>query len=380
MASHHLLTSGVTTHKPVPPSVSKPLPVSLIISSPVLLHQSRPAKRLRVNDDGHSDIPEQIQLKEFDFINKGPGQWRKPYYDQHPVPLEETRQSHFVDHQFSNDYQKEMPLKDLDFARGSVQRLQPCHDHHLCDDFPGSGQPKDINMGHGQRQRHFLDIPPHSDMLIDSQVNRSHGQRQGPFYDPQSNDEYQSQMQFKKLCLHNKRPEHNDLQKEMPVKDFDNRDSESRCRIFHDSQSYDFSKQVQLKDFLNTKQRMRLFGESSLRDNIQYEGYVERDYGSDEEDYHRNCRSDCSEDCKKIGSSDEIIRGEKIRLAPYSSSPVYLSSYSHQEVSSIAVDCEREPQHEVTREMDQGKRLPVLIFDYNYGLPLNYIVEEDIAY
>ncbi|XP_042315212.1 uncharacterized protein LOC121926351 isoform X2 [Sceloporus undulatus] len=282
----------------------------------------RPAKRLRVNDDGHNDIPEQIQLKEFDFINKGPGQRRKPYYNQHfqddPEPLEETRQSHFADHQFSDDHQKEIQLKDLDFATGSGQRLQPCHDHHLCDDFPESAQPEHINMDHGQRQKHFPDFPPQSDILIDSQVNRSHEKRQRLFHDPQSNNEYQSQMLLKKLGLHNKRPEqgirtfqdysphddiqtpvedlkffrrdreqqmvpltdnhhHNDLQREIPVEDFDNRDSESRCRLFHESQSYDdFSKQVQLKDFLNTKQKMRLFGDHSPRDNIQYEGYVER--------------------------------------------------------------------------------------------------------
>ncbi|XP_062988931.1 uncharacterized protein LOC134402925 [Elgaria multicarinata webbii] len=399
----------------------------------------RPGKRLRVYDDDHSDLPEQIRLREFDFINKGPGQRRKPYHDHEfqddLQPLVQMRQRRFPDHPFYDGYQEEMQLKDLDFAtRGSGQRLRPFHDRQLCDDFPESAPPEDIvNMGHGQRQRHFPDIPPHNDMLIDSQPNRGRGQRRRPFYDPQSNDEFQPHMQLKDFAFLNKRPvqrmrpfqdcpphddmqppvgdfefvsrghgqrmiplldhqHHNDSQREMPLEDFDERDSESRCRPFHDH----FSEQPELNDFLNrgSEQRMRSFNDHSSHDNMPYEGYLERgrpfpshehfpessllhrDYGSDKDDYNRNCRPDYPEDYKRIHPSDEINRGGKTRFAPYSSRPIHPSS-TYQDVNSVSVDRGRESQHEITREMGQGKRLPVVTIDYNYGLPLDYASEEE---
>ncbi|XP_062832213.1 uncharacterized protein LOC103279843 isoform X2 [Anolis carolinensis] len=376
----------------------------------------RPAKRSRVYDDSHSDLPEQIRLREFDFINKGPGQRRKPYYDQQfqddPAPQVEMRQRHFVDHHFYDEFQAEMQRNDSDFGtRGSGQRLRPCHDPQLCDDFPVSAPPEDINMGCGERQRHCPDNPPSSDILMDSQYKRSHGQRRKALYDPQTNDEYQSHMQFKNSTFHNKRPDQrmrpyhdcfphddiqtpvgdfefvrrgrrqqirpfldhqhcNDLQREMPAEDFDDRDSESRCRPFHNSQAYDdYNEQVQFNDSLNreSEQRMRPFGDHSPHNNMPYEGYPER--------------PDCSENYRRILSSDEIIRGGQTRFASYSSHPTHLMSSSQQEVNSAAVDCERGPQCEVTREMGQRKRLPVVTIDYNYGLPLNYTAEgEDRAH
>lgn len=52
------------------------------------------------------------------------------------------------------------------------------------------------------------------------------------------------------------------------------------------------------------------------------------------------------------------------------------SSSVHQEDSSL--DCEIKTfEAETTREMEQGKRLPVVTVDYNYGLPLDYGPEEE---
>ncbi|XP_060624678.2 uncharacterized protein [Anolis sagrei] len=406
----------------------------------------RPAKRSRVYDDGHSDLPEQIRLREFDFINKGPGQRRKPYYDQQfqddPEPQVEMRQRRFVDHQFYDDYQEEMQRNDSDFGtRGSGQRLRPCRDPHLCDDFPVSAPPEDINMGRGERQRHCSENPPSSDTLMDSQYNRGHGQRPRPLYDTQSNDEYQSHKQFKNPAFLNNRPDHDqrmrpyhdcfphediqtpmgdfefvrrgrrqqiipildyqhcsELQRELLAEDFDDRNSGSRCRPFHNSQACDdYNEQVQFNDSVDreTEQRRRPFGGHSPHNNMPYERYPERgrsyrsqedfqekplfhsDCGSDKEDYHRNCRPDCSEDYRRIASSDEVIRGGETRFASYSSHPAHVMSSSHQEVTSSLVDCERGSECNVTREMGQRKRVPVLTIDYNYGLPFNYKAEEE---
>ncbi|XP_061491550.1 uncharacterized protein LOC133388941 isoform X2 [Rhineura floridana] len=374
----------------------------------------RPGKRVRVFDYSHNELPEQVQLREFDFINKGPGQRRKPYHDhqfhEDLQPLVQMGQRRFTDHQFyDDDYQEEMELKDLGFAtRRSGHRSSPFHDHQFCDDFPGSAPSGDlINMGRGQRQRHFPDIPPLNDTLIDMQVNRGHGERRRPFYEQQSNDGFQSYVQLKDPAFHNKRPmqrmrhfhecshhddmqppvggfkfvsrgrgqrmipfldhqQHNDLPREMPLEDFDDRDSGSRRRPLYDNRSYnDIDEQTQLKDFLNSRpeQRMRSFNGHSPHDDVPHEEYLERPGGP--EDYRRNC------------PSDEIDKGMKTRFAPYPPQPIHHSSSTQQKVSSVSLENGREPQHDVTREMVRGKRLPVVTFDYNYGFPLDYASEEE---
>ncbi|XP_072851469.2 uncharacterized protein LOC110073586 [Pogona vitticeps] len=395
----------------------------------------RTGKRLRVYEDNHNDLPEQIGLREFDFINKGPGQRRKPYHDHGFHDDLQMRQRHFPEHSFYDDYQEEMPLKDLDFAtRVSGQRLRPCHGRQLCDDFPAGAPPGDIDMGHGERQNRLIDIPTHNDRLRDSQLSR--GQRQRPFYDPQSNDDCTHTPLFPKMplkdpALHRKRPgqrarpfldcspcddmqlpmgdfefvsrghgqrmrpfsdhqHHSDLQREMPADDFGERDSESRCRPFHDHQSYD-------EDFLNrgSGQRMRSFNDHiSSETNMAYEDYVERDhaflshehfpdspilhrdYGSDKDGYTRNSRSDCPKDYRRMYPSNEMNRGIT-RFAPYSSHPVQHPSPCQEEFNSVSVDHAKESQPEMTRDIGQGKRLPVVTIDYNYGLPLGYTPKEE---
>lgn len=88
-------------------------------------------------------------------------------------------------------------------------------------------------------------------------------------------------------------------------------------------------------------------------------------------------RSDCPDDYGKIHPLEVINRGGKARFAPYSSYPTLHSSSSHQELSSISLHSGREHQYEIKREMRQGKRLPVVTIDYNYGLPLDYASEEE---
>lgn len=87
-------------------------------------------------------------------------------------------------------------------------------------------------------------------------------------------------------------------------------------------------------------------------------------------------RSDCPDDYGKIHPLEVINRGGKARFAPYSY-PTLHSSSSHQELSSISLHSGREHQYEIKREMRQGKRLPVVTIDYNYGLPLDYASEEE---
>ncbi|XP_054838467.1 uncharacterized protein LOC129331866 isoform X2 [Eublepharis macularius] len=395
----------------------------------------RPEKRLRGYEDGrpHNDLPGQIQLREFDFINKGPGQRRKPYHAlQFQEDLPSLMQINIPEPPFYDDYQEEMHWKDLDVAiRDSEQWQRSFRDHQFYDNPPENAPPRNlVNMGRRQKQRHF----PDSDMPVDMQFNRGRGQRQRPFYDQQSNDEFQPHTQLKDRPFlnmgrgqrmrpfHNCRPhddmqppvgdlefvsrgrgqrmrpfldrQHdNELRREMAIEDFANRDLESRCRPFHDTQSYDdFSEPAQLKDFVNSgpEQKMRPFDHSS-HDELSYEGYLERcqtqspdehfqdsplcsrDYVSDK-DFNKNYRNNCSEGYRRIRLSDEINRGEKSRFAPY---PSHQLSSAHQKVSSVSADCGREPQHEISREMDREKRVPVVTIDYNYGLPLDYTSEED---
>ncbi|KAM6442012.1 uncharacterized protein PHA67_021081 isoform 1-T2 [Liasis olivaceus] len=405
----------------------------------------RPGKRLRVYDDGHNDLPEHIRLREFDFINKGPGQRRKPYHhhqfqdDMQPLP--QMRQRHFPEHQFHDDYQEEMQIKDLNFpTRGPAHRFQPFQDCQLGDDFPGNVSAADIvSVGHSQRHRHFPDTPCYNHRQIDTQPSRGRGQRRRPFYNRQSSDDFQSSVQDKNQLFLNKRPvermrlfqnctvhddvqppvgdfeyvsrgqgqrmvpfldqqHHSELRRKMPFEDFDDEDSERRSRPFHDNQSYcDFSEKSQMKDFQNRgpEQRLNSFNDHSSHVNEPYEEYSERghcfpsheyyteshllqrDYGSDKDDYSRTRRSDCPEDYRKSHPSDVITRGGKTRFAPYSSYPTLHSSPSHHELSSVSLHSGREHQCEIKREMSQGKRLPVVTIDYNYGLPLDYTSEEE---
>lgn len=88
-------------------------------------------------------------------------------------------------------------------------------------------------------------------------------------------------------------------------------------------------------------------------------------------------RDDCPEDYRRICVSDGINKEGKRRFAPYPSYQMHHDSSAHQKVSSASADYGREPQHEISREMDQGKRLQVVTIDYNYGLPLDYEPEEE---
>lgn len=72
--------------------------------------------------------------------------------------------------------------------------------------------------------------------------------------------------------------------------------------------------------------------------------------------------------------SDEFNKG-KNRFAPYSSCTMHPSSSVHQQDSSLDYEI-KTFEGETSREMEQGKRLPVVTVDYNYGLPLDYGPEE----
>ncbi|KAJ6668924.1 hypothetical protein lerEdw1_007733 [Lerista edwardsae] len=400
----------------------------------------RPGKRLRVYQDGHPhcDLPGQMQLREFDFINKGPGQRRKRYNDhqfQDDIqPLLQMRQRPYSDDQFYDECQEEMHLRDLDFAaRESGQR--PFHDHQFSDNFLGNAPAGEyVNRDHGQRQRLFPEIPPYHDRLTDMEFNRGCGQKRRPFYDPQCNDEFRPDVQLRDPPFRNKGPgqrmrnfhddmeppvddieffnrgrgqrmmpfiddqHYNDLRREMPFENFDNRDAGSRCRPFHDHQSYDdFSEEMHSDGFVNRGpgQRMRPFNDDSLHNNLPYEGYLERDqpypsheqfpgsplhhrdYSSDTEDYNRNCRPDCPEGYRRIRSSNETNRGGKTRFVPYPAHSIPHPSPAHQKGSSVSTDYGRRPQCEIPREMDQGKKLQVVTIDYNYGLPLDCASEKE---
>uniref|UniRef100_A0A8C6YFK4 RNA/RNP complex-1-interacting phosphatase n=1 Tax=Naja naja TaxID=35670 RepID=A0A8C6YFK4_NAJNA len=371
----------------------------------------RPGKRLRAYDDGPNDLPEQIRLREFDFINKGPGQRRKPYHDHQfhddmQPPLPQISQKHFPDHQFHDDRQEEMEIKDLTFStRGPGPRFQPFEGHQLDDDFPRNISGGDINMNCSQRHKCFADTPCYNHRPTDSQLNGGRGERRRPFYNRQSSDDFQSSLQDKhqlflrpveRLRLFQNCPvrdyvhspvgdfeyvtrgcgqrmvpfldqqHHSELRRKLSLEDFDDEDSNRRSRPFLDNQSYcDFSEKSQLKDFQNREpeQRLNSFNDHSTHINEPYEEHSER--------------SDCPDDYRKIHPSDVINRGGKARFPPYFSYPTLHSSSSHQELSSISLHSGREHQCEIKREMSQGKRLPVVTIDYNYGLPLDYASEKE---
>ncbi|XP_070608519.1 uncharacterized protein [Erythrolamprus reginae] len=285
----------------------------------------RPVKRLRVYDDGPNDLPEQIRMREFDYINKGPGQRRKPYHDHQfhddmQSPLPQIRQRHFPGHQFHDDCQEEMEIKDLKFStREPGHRFQPFEDHQLDDDFPGNVSVGDINMNHSQRHRHFADTP-YNHRPTGSHFNRGHGERRRPFYNRQSNDNFQSSLQDQNQSFLNKRPverlrlfqncpvrddvhspmgdfeyvtrgcgqrmvpffdqqHHSELQRKLSSEDFDDEESDRRNRPFLDNQSYcDFSEKSQLNDFQyrGPEQRLNYFNDHSTHE--PYEEYSERGY------------------------------------------------------------------------------------------------------
>ncbi|KAM6130069.1 uncharacterized protein FYN12_004780 isoform 4-T6 [Phoenicopterus ruber ruber] len=100
-------------------------------------------KRLRVYDDhSHNDLQGQIQLRDFDFINKGPGQRRRPFHD----------------HQTQDDLRAPMQMRNWDYNRGPGQRRRPFPDHQFYDDYQEDMQLKDLdfsNKGPGQRSHSF---------------------------------------------------------------------------------------------------------------------------------------------------------------------------------------------------------------------------------
>lgn len=264
-------------------------------------------------------------MREFDFINKGPGKRRKPYHDHQlhddmQPPLPQIRQRHFPDHQFHDDCQEEMEIKDLKFStREPGHRFQPFEDHQLDDDFRGNVSGRD-NMNRKQRHRRFADTPSNKHRPTDSQLNRGQGGRRRSFYNRQSRDDFQSLLQDKNQSFLNKRPveklrlfqncpvrddvhspvgdfeyvtrgcgqrmvpfldqqHHSELQRKLSLEDFDNEDYDRRSRPFLDNQSYcDFSEKSQLKDFQNggPEQRLNSFNDHSTHINEPYGEYSER--------------------------------------------------------------------------------------------------------
>ncbi|XP_005144152.2 uncharacterized protein [Melopsittacus undulatus] len=279
-------------------------------------------KRLRIYDDhSHDDLQGQIQLRDFDFINKGPGQRRRPFHDHQtqddlraPVQMRNwdynrgpgQRQRSFADHQFYDDYEEDTQLKDPDFSnKGPGQRLRPFHGHQFHDDLQAERQSRDteFNRGHGQRQRCFPDHPSHKELQEDRQTkdfdfgSRGRGQRRRPFQDHKSRDEFQTQMQMKELDCVNKGPDqrprsfheyqsHDDLQPQMQLGDFEfvNRGRGQRLRHFNDHQPRnDLKSEMQLKDYHNKGpgQRRRPFYDHQPYDDIQEQTQLKDfDYGN----------------------------------------------------------------------------------------------------
>ncbi|XP_065263705.1 uncharacterized protein LOC135881119 [Emys orbicularis] len=356
----------------------------------------------------YDDYQEDMQLKDLDFSNKGPGQRLRPFHG----------------HQFHDDLQGDMQSRDFEYVnRGRGQRQRPFPDHPSHSDLQDDMQLEDfdfVNRGRGQRRRLFHDHQSHDEFQAQMQlkdldfINKGPGQRLRPFHDYQTHDDLQPQMQLgdfefvnrgrghRLRPFHDHQP-HNDLQTEMQLKDFDNRGPGQRRRPFHDNQAYDdLQEQTQLKDFdfvnKGHGQRLQPFHDHddlprewcsdrnrsfSSHENLPEPHFSSspsrhRDYGSDNDDFSRSYsnRPSCPEDNRRTRPSDEFNRGGKNRFAPYSSRTMHLSSSIHQEDDST--DYERKPfQGEFTRDMEQGKRLPIVTVDYNYGLPLDYRPEEE---
>ncbi|KAM9610584.1 uncharacterized protein ACIBXB_022276 isoform 2-T4 [Morphnus guianensis] len=290
-------------------------------------------KRLRIYDDhSHNDLQGQIQLRDFDFISKGPGQRRRTFHDHQtqddlraPMQMRNwdynrgpgQRRRPFPDHQFYDDYQEDMQLKDLDFSnKGPGQRLRPFHGHQFHDDLQAERQLRDIefNRGHGQRQRSFPDHSSHNDLQEDRQSkdfdfgSRGRGQRRRPFHDRQSHDEFQTQMQLKDLDCVNKGPgqrlrsfhdyqSHDDLQPQMQLEDFEfvNKGRGQRLRPFNDHQPRnDLQTEMQLKDYdkMGPGQRRRPFHDHQPYDDLQEQtqlkdfDYVSKGHGQRPRPFH----------------------------------------------------------------------------------------------
>uniref|UniRef100_A0A8B9S1N7 RNA/RNP complex-1-interacting phosphatase n=1 Tax=Accipiter nisus TaxID=211598 RepID=A0A8B9S1N7_9AVES len=290
-------------------------------------------KRLRIYDDhSHNDLQGQIQLRDFDFISKGPGQRRRPFHDHQtqddlraPMQMRNwdynrgpgQRRRPFPDHQFCDDYQEDMQLKDLDFSnKGPGQRLRPFRGHQFHDDLQAERQSRDteFNRGRGQRQRSFPDHSSHNDLQEDRQSkdfdfgSRGRGQRRRPFHDHQSHDEFQTQMQLKDLDCVNKGPgqrlrsfhdyqSHDDLQPQMQLEDFEfvSRGRGQRLRPFNDHQPRnDLQTEMQLKDYDNMGpgQRRRPFHDHQPYDDLQEQtqlkdfDYVSKGHGQRPRPFH----------------------------------------------------------------------------------------------
>ncbi|KAM9232955.1 uncharacterized protein RG961_004328 [Leptosomus discolor] len=316
-------------------------------------------KRLRMYDDhSHNDMQGQIQLRDFDFINKGPGQRRRPFHDHQtqddlrtPMQMRNwdysrgpgQRRRPFPDHQFYDDYQEDMQLKDLDFSnKGPGQRLRPFHGHQFHDDLQAERPSRDIefNRGRGQRQRSFPDHTSHNDLQEDRQPkdfefgSRDRGQRRRPFHDPQSHDEFQTQMQLKELDCVSKGPgqrlrsfhgyqSHDDLESQMQSGDFEfvSRGRGQRLRPFNNHQPRnDLQTEVQLKDYDNKGpgQRHRPFHDHQPYDDLQEEtqlkdfDYINKGRGQRPRPFHDHPGHDdlprewCSDRSQSFSSRENV--------------------------------------------------------------------------
>ncbi|XP_021254036.1 uncharacterized protein LOC110399516 isoform X3 [Numida meleagris] len=267
-------------------------------------------KRLRVYDDNsHNNLQGQTQLRDFDFINKGPGRRRRPFHDHQtqddlraPMQMRNwdynrgpgRRQRPFPDHQFYDDYQEDIQLKDLDFSnKGPGQQLRPFYGRQFRDDLQTERQSRnfEFNRGRGQRQRSFPDCPSHSDSQEDMKSkdfdfgSRGRGQRQRLFHKHPSHDQFQTPVQLKELDCVNKGPgqrlrsfhdyqSHDDLQPQLQLGDFQfvNRGHGQRLRPFHDHQPHnDLQTEMQQKDYDNkgSGQRRRPFPDHQPYDDLQ---------------------------------------------------------------------------------------------------------------
>ncbi|XP_009868488.1 PREDICTED: uncharacterized protein LOC104274530 [Apaloderma vittatum] len=319
----------------------------------------RSGKRLRIyGDHSHNDLQGQMQLRDFDFINKGPGQRRRPFHDHQtqddlraPVQMRNwdynrgpgQRRRPFPDHQFYDDYQEDMQLKDLELSnKGPGQRLRPFHGHQFRDDLQAERQSRDseFNRGRGQRQRTFPDHPSHSKLQEDRQSkdfdfgSRGRGQRRRPFHDQQSRDEFQTQMQLKELDSVNKCPgqnlrsfhdiqSHDDVQPQMQLGDFEfvNRGRGQRSRPFNDHQPCnDLHTKTQLKDYdsKGPAQRRRPFHDHQPYDDLQEQtqlkdfNYVNKGPGQRSRPFHDHPSPDdllhewCSDRSQSFSSHENV--------------------------------------------------------------------------
>ncbi|XP_071420228.1 uncharacterized protein [Pithys albifrons albifrons] len=293
-------------------------------------------KRLRIYEDhSHNELQGQIQLRDFEFINKGPGQRQRPLHDhqtQHELRSSmqmrnwdynrgpEQRQRPFSDHQFYVDYQEDTQLKDLDFSnKGPGQSLRHFCGHQFRDDLQAERQSRDVdfNRGRGQRQRSFPDRLSPNDLQEDRQPkdfdfgSRDCGQRRKLFHDHQSHDEFQIQIQLKELD---------------PV----SRGPGQRLRSFHDHESRDDLKpQMQLEGFEFVKrgcgQRLRAFNGhqpcNDLPTEMQLEDYDNKGPGQRHRPFHDHQPYDGSQEQPQLKDFDYVNKGQGQRPRPFHDHP-----------------------------------------------------------